>query len=331
MPQQIEYEDEVISAVRHFARSINVSRKVVADMSLLVNATTCLPLRNLDRWERLLRWEFYEALEATTPPRWKFWEQPTPFLTWIDLCSGDGYKREKTLRALTGSAPNSFFFALAVRRLNDWVPQVREAARLKLTEIARNSDPEHIADVLCVTLPHWNSWGRMEDIDKETIVNITSIERVTLSLKTRILAATTGPMTSVLEQAGRTKTIDRYLYEIAENAIQPTVRAKAYRCLLEKKMVWSTGRKWKWIDKQYCKGRFEPILCERTLSVTSPFTETLKLALKDRSPIVRRVAGEMLVKEYKSIGAESIKLAELLASDSSPSVAEWGRYAIDRL
>ena len=55
------------------------------------------------------------------------------------------------------------------------------------------------------------------------------------------------------------------------------------------------------------------------------------MAIKDRSPIVRRVAGEMLVREFKSIGAESIKLAELLASDSSPSVAEWGRYAIDRL
>ena len=47
--------------------------------------------------------------------------------------------------------------------------------------------------------------------------------------------------------------------------------------------------------------------------------------------MVRRVAGEMLIRELKLIGAESIKLAELLASDSSPSVAERGRFALDRL
>ena len=137
MPQQMEYEDEVLSAVRQFAHSINSDRKVVADMSLLVDATSHLLLTNLDTWERLLRWEFSRALETSTPAKWKLWEQPTPFLTWIDLCSGDGFKREKTLRTLSGAAPNSFFFAVAVRRLNDWVPQVREAAREKLSEIAK--------------------------------------------------------------------------------------------------------------------------------------------------------------------------------------------------
>lgn len=96
-------------------------------------------------------------------------------------------------------------------------------------------------------------------------------------------------------------------------------------------MVWIDGRKWKWTDKQYCKGRLEPILRERTVSVESPFLETLKLAVIDRSPIVRRVAGETLIRELKLIGAESIKLAELLTSDVSPSVAERGRFALDRL
>jgi len=331
MPQKREHEDEVLSAVRQFARSVNVSRKVVADMSLLVDVTSRLSLKNLDVWERIIRWEFLNSLEVSKSPKWKVWAQPTPFLTWIDLCSGDGFKREKTLRSLSGAAPNSFFFAIAVRRLNDWVPQVREAARDKLLEIAKNSDPENVVDVLCATLPHWNSWGRMDDKDKQILLDITSIENVVLTLKSRFISSTSGPMSSILAQAGRTDKLDRYLNEIAKNAIQPSVRAKTYRCLLERKMTWFAGRKWTWTDKQYCKGRLEPILCERNLSVESPFIETLNLAARDRSPMVRRVAGEMLIRELKSIGAESIKIAELLASDPSSTVAERGRFVLDRL
>lgn len=63
----------------------------------------------------------------------------------------------------------------------------------------------------------------------------------------------------------------------------------------------------------------------------SPFIETLKKAVNDRSPIVRRVAGDMLIREIETIGAETIELAELLSSDPSPSVAERGKYALGRI
>ncbi|WP_026601347.1 hypothetical protein [Methylomonas sp. 11b] len=331
MPYQQEHEAEVLSAVKQFAQSVNSGRKVVADMSMLVAATSNLSLANLDFWERLIRWEFSRELKNTIPSKWKFWTQPTPFLTWIDLCSEDGFKRQKTLRTLSGAAPNGFFFAIAVRRLNDWVPQVREAAREKLPIVAKHTDPELVVDVLCATLPHWNSWGRMEDKDKQVLIEITCIEKIGLALKSRILSTTSGPMTSVLSQVGRAETLDRYLDEIARKAIQPSVRAKSYRCLLEGKMAWFAGRKWEWTDKRYCKGHFKPIIRERNVLVTSPSLEILISAATDRSPIVRRVAGEMLIRELAKIGTESLKLAHLLASDKSPSVAERGKFALKRL
>jgi len=271
LPYQKEHEAEVISAVRKFAQSFNSRSKVVADMSTLVEATSQLSLTNLEYWERLIRWEFSKEIKSSMPPKWKFWAQSTPFLTWIDLCSANGFKREKTLRTLYGAAPNSFFFALAVRRLNDWVNQVREAARNALPIIAKSTNPEIVVDVLCATFPHWNSWGRMDDKDKQVLLEITAIEEVGYPLKTRILSATSGPMTSILSQAGRTEILDSYLEEFAIKAIQPSVRAKSYRCLLEGKMVWFAGRKWVWTDKRYCVGHFEPILCERKLLVTSHF------------------------------------------------------------
>lgn len=331
MSYQQEHKAEVLSAVRRFAQSVNSGRKIVADMSMLVDATSNLSLTNLDFWERLIRWEFSRELKVSMPAKWKFWVRTTPFLTWIDLCSEDGFKRERTLRSLSGAAPNRFFFALAVRRLNDWVSQVREAAREKLPSIAKDTDPEYVVDVLCSAFPHWNSWGRIREKDRQVLVEIASMEKVSYSLKSRILSAVSGPMTLVLSQAGRSESVDRYLGEIARKAIQPSVRAKAYRCLLEGKMVWVAGRKWRWTDVRYCKGKFEPILCDRTIFDTTPFLETLKSAAMDSSPIVRRVAGEMLIRMPEKAGAESARLAERLASDSSPSVAERGRFALSKL
>lgn len=103
--------------------------------------------------------------------------------------------------------------------------------------IVKNSDPEHVVDVLCVTLPYWTSWGRLEDLDRQLLIKITSIEKVALCLKSRIILDRSGPMARILAQAGRTKSSDIYINEIAKNAAQPSVRAKAYRCLLEKKVV----------------------------------------------------------------------------------------------
>ncbi len=300
-------------------------------MSSLVDATSRVSLSQLGTWERLIRWEYHKALAASTPSKWKLWARPAPFPTWIDLCSGDGIKREKSLRTLTGGAPNSFFFALAIRRLNDWVPQVRKAARETLPLMAKQSDPKHVVDVLCVTLPHWNNWGRLKEADKQVLLEIVSLKEVAHALKSRIISAASGPMTSILTQAGRTEALDRYISEIAQEAIQPAVRAKAYQSLLEGKMVWFEGRKWEWTDIRYCEERLKPILSERSLSVTVPFLETLKSAAIDRSPMVRRVAGDVLIQRLSTIGIESVQLAELLASDSSPSVAERGKFALKKL
>lgn len=331
MVQHREHEKEVVEAVDYFANTITSGGKIVADMSSLVTATSKIRLSNLDEWERLIRWQFDEALRKNWLPRLKFGVDSAPFITWIDLCSGDGFKREKALRALSGGAPNSFFFALAVRRLNDWVPQVRKAACDKLYIIAEASSPEIIVDVLCATLPNWNSWGRLGVSEKQVILNILSLPNIAKSLKNRFISATSGPMTSILAQVGRTSALDSELIEIAESAIQPSVRAMAYRCQFEGKMVWVEGRKWVWTDKVYCKGRLMPQLGERKISVVKPFIENLYQSAIDSSPIVRRVAGEWLIREYSNLGEQAFMLAELLAADPSPSVAERGKFALERL
>ena len=331
MSLQREIEDHVLSAVNQYASSLNTGKKTVADMSALVDATSHLPLSNLDDWERLIRWQLRQASANSKSAEWKFWEQPSKFLTWIDLCSGDGFKRERTLRTLSGVAPNRFFFAMAVRRLNDWVPQVRSAARERLPSIAIASNAEDIVDVLCAVFPHWTSWGRMENEGKQILLEMVAIEAVTHSLKSRLVSTTAGPLASVLIQAGQTPVLDAYLQEIASKAIQPSVRAKAYTFLLNGRVTWLAGRKWEWTDIRYCKGHFKPTFCDRPISIKSPLEETLRAASLDRSAIVRRIAGDVLIRESGTIGAVAHQLAAVLASDTRPSVAERGSFAIKKL
>lgn len=323
-------EEQIISALKAFAGSINSGGKVVADISPLVEVTSRLLLSNLDYWERLIRSEFSSPLKSSIQPKWKIWSRPSQILTWLDLVSWDGYKREKTLRTITGAAPNSFFFALALRRLNDWVPQVREAARERLSLIVEASNPVHIVDALCVTLSYWDSWGRIGKLEKQALLDILSSKEIGNSLKSKLISSTDGPMASLFSQVGRTPVLDEYVGEIAESAIQPSVRAKAYRSQFEGKMVWIEGRKWEWTDIRYCEGRLNPVVSERKLTITTPFLEVMRKASVDRSSIVRRIAAEFLIREFNILGEESVKLAKLFASDKSLAVSERGKFALKR-
>jgi hypothetical protein len=324
-------KDKVISAVREFASSMNSGSKVVADMSALIDVTSELPLASFDYWERLIRSEFSLALRNSTPPKRKFWAKPYDLLTWLDLISWDGYRREKTLRTLSGAAPNTFFFSLAVRRLNDWVPQVRAAAREKLPEIAKSTNPKHAVEALCITLSNWNSWGRIEEADKNVLLQIICEEEIAELFRYKLISSTSGPMPSLFSQLGRTPILDGKLEEIADLAIQPSVRAKAYRSLFEGRIAWIEGRKWEWTDIRYCEGRLKAVVSERKLNVQTPLFDLLRSSAEDRSSIVRRVSAEFLIRELDVLGDDGRKFAENFASDKSKPVSERGRFAMKKL
>lgn len=332
MPDRPKHEDDVLSAVRQFLHSSAANRALPEATFLLAAATSRLSVTNLEAWERHFRAELW-IIDRTPSPSspWPSGKTATRFVSWLDLCNGDGFMRERTLRTLLGGAPNSFFFALAIRRLNDWVPEVRAAACEHLPLIAKRSDPDQVADALWGTLPHCTSWGRVSEAEMQVLANLIAIEPMARALKSRILATTTGPATSILAQMGRTAVLDQWLSDIARNAIQPSVRASAYRFLLEGRVVWIVGRQWKWTDVRWCRGRFEPIFGERPLSAPMPFVDVLSMASADRSPMIRRVAGELLVRRLESAGRHAAELAKRLASDPFPSVAEHGKFALAKL
>lgn len=331
MQQSQVLEEKIVSAVRRFAEAINLGGKVIPDMTELVEVTSQLPLSGFDYWERIIRSEFSSAKRESRASRWKLWLKPKEVITWLDLISWDGYQREKALRAISGAAPNTFLFSLAVRRLNDWVPQVRKAAREKLLEIARSTDPDYVVEALCVTLSNWNSWGRIENADKEVLLKIICERKIAKSLRNKLISSASGPMSLLFSQLGRTPILDGYIEAIAKSAVQPYLRARAYRSLYEKRIVWVEGRKWEWTDVRHCKGRWRPVVGERKLETDTPLLDVLKQSSEDRSPIVRRVSAEILIRELDSLGSVARGLAERFAADRSRSVSERGCFALKKL
>lgn len=319
-----------LAAVRRLLGVAGSENEPVDEADSRSSETPGPELANLEAQERRLRAELRRVDRRVSGSLWGSW-QAAHYGRWSGVYSGDGFERERTLRSLSGGAPNSLLFAFALRRLNDWVPQVRAAAREHLPRIAERTDREHIVDALWYTLPFWSTWGRSEESDRQALVDIISVEGVALALRSRIVKATAGPAAAVLAQAGRSPALDQWLDEIAEDAVQPAVRAKAYRCLLEGRMVWVSGRKWKWVELKWANGRFEPVLSERPLSIGRPFLEILRMAAADRSAMVRRVAGDLLVRRRDSIGADALTMARQLASDPYPSVAECGRFVLENL
>lgn len=328
MSLQDSLKQDVIAAVKKSLSFNKFYQRISPDISSFITATSTLPLKKIDDWERLIRWEIDVSLQPTRIRRIPFNGCLMGSLSWLDVCNADGFKRERALRTLRGGAPNRFLFALVVRRLNDWVPQVRSAAREVLPLIAELTDPEIIVDVLFITLPYWDSWGRMADAEKSILMKIVSMDNVARAIKRRLILSTSGPVAAIFTQAGRTGALDAFLTEISECSVQPSLRAKAYRCQFEHKFVWVEGTAWQWVDKAYGKRRRIPVLKERMINTTRPFIENLQMASVDRSPMVRRIAGEMLIKELDSLGEDAVKLAKILAADSSSSVAERGMYAL---
>ena len=324
-------QQELIESIKKSLTFDVLYQRIRPDISKFIAVTAKLSLKRLDDWERLIRGEIILSLRNDRSKPGNLASHQVGSLRWMDICNADGFKRERALKTLSGGAPNSFLLALVVRKLNDWVPQVRAAARDILPLIAEASDPEIIVDVLFITLPYWDSWGRMEDIEKEVLMKIVLMEKVADSLKQRLLTSSSGPVAAIFSQVGRTTALDDFLSEFSEKSVQPSLRAKAYRCQFESKFVWAEGFTWQWVDKVYGIKRHIPALNERIISTTRPFIDNLRMATTDRSPMVRRIAGEMLIKELDNIGDEAFELATILASDQSPSVAERGKYALNDL
>lgn len=264
------------------------------DITELIDVTNQLPLKHLGQWELILRHIFRQEYRID---KYRYYG------TWFEMVSDDGYSRSQLLRDISGSAPNRFFFALALRRLNDWVPQVRQEAQQALLRLAEQTPVPWIADALAYILVLMPSWTRIEASQRDTILEIASQPAVFDALLKKVMYQSTGPMPKLLAQLSQLSQLEGYLVPIAYYGVQPALRAQAYRWLLSGLSCYQTyGSK----EKRCVTQRLEGAVDRARL---------LAYAKNDESVLVRRVANEMSVRYLDEFNHRALSCHHLILSE----------------
>jgi len=285
----------------------------------------------------------YEIRDAT---RMNWWTAPRPFLVqpfthrqtpamlmakepgfaWLFLFHGDGRVRQAALDHLESPPTSPFALAALAWRLNDWAVEVRAAARAAAERLLPATSPEVIAAVAIDLLDrefHWSRWT-----DEMAPLNMAfSRPDVAAALAKIFLRSPNGPLANRLRYVMRYPAYEIWLPSLAQDAVQPGVRATALKYLITKRVSWPTGFEWKWIDKAYGERRRVMALGSRPIEPAQSPEQLIVQGLHDSSPVVRRVAADALI-EHRGRMSGVGELIIRLASDRNPSLRERADYMI---
>ncbi|GEM_PF-6464651 len=301
--------------------------KALDSLILFLNT---LPLSRFSLWKtRMCPWCTAEPMYG-----WNICRDPDAALgsvTLLDIFSHNGYRREEALHNINTAVPNSFLFSQLLTMLNDWVPQVRLAACQAIKRVMHITSPAIMTESLCEILYRWTSWQRMEKQEHLVIEALLSLPKLAEPMRQKIIRSSSGPIPSLLAQIGRTSLLDCSLFEVATTAIQPSVRAKAYRFLFEKRMFWISGREHKWVHRGLSEQHARVDTQERHIEVEFSFETLLEQASKDKSSKVRRVAIEYLIKNDTLMKDKIKHYALIFAQDKAHTVSERGQFLLRKL
>lgn len=315
---------DVSAALRRIADRYTYGRIDEADVTLVVNALAVLHADDVADIGALVAREA-ALYHRQTAPRWIWPRPPTeesflqrvPHLRYLFLFHYDGHLRQAALEGIDGPLPGPFFLAAVVYRLNDWVEQVRDAARHCATRVFPTAEPTMVAAIggLLARGIAWQRWGR----NAAMLQDLFSRPEVTGALMENLRHARTGTTTAILYAALRNPAFDPHLPALARDAFLPSVRALASRCLMSGTARWPIGRQRQWVDKSMGRYRTVPAFGERSLSIPCDRDNFLRDALQDRSAMVRKSAALELSNRCSQM-PDARTLAKHLATDPSRSV-----------
>jgi hypothetical protein len=237
---------------------------------------------------------------------------------WLFLFHPSGYVREAALDYINDPPTSPFFFSALAWRLNDWVRPVRQAAERCAERVLRRTAADVAANAAIFLLDRHVVWGRWTN-EAEALDRVFEREDVMAGLASQLTQRSTGPLANCLRHALRYPAMDEHLPHLASDAIQPSVRALAYRCLISGKATWTTGYAWTWIDKVYGVRRRVPKFETRDIQRSHPVADLVRAAVRDKSAFVRVVAADALIAARSSLPDEEALIASL-AKDRSSAV-----------
>jgi hypothetical protein len=240
----------------------------------------------------------------------------TPDYAWLFLFYPSGHVREAALDTIKDPPTSVFFSAALAWRLNDWAEPVRRAAKRCADRILQLTAADVAAGVALYLLDRHLVWGRWND-EAKVFDDMFEREEVMAGLAAQFKQRATGPMASCLRLALRYESFDEHLPGLAAAAIQPSVRALAYRSLISGKAVWPTGYEWMWIDKVYGIRRRVPKLETREIQRSVPVSAIAAEAIRDKSVLVRRIAADALMSVRAHVPVDDALIACLEQDQSA--------------
>ncbi len=241
-----------------------------------------------------------------------------PNYAWIFLFHPSGHVREAALDSLQRPPESAFFLAAVAWRLNDWAEPVRRAAARYVQRVQRQIVPEVAASSAPYLLDRRHSWGRWSR-EADLLDDVFGRPDVLPIIAGFLQRTANGSLAKYLRLLARNPAIDQYLPALAASAIQPQVRAIAYRSLLTGNVTWFAGYEWQWIDKVYGIRKRVPKLDHRPLQDIALPPDLFWQAARDASVIVRRAATDALIASRAAVPDEDRLIAHF-EQDKNPSV-----------
>ncbi len=263
--------------------------------------------------------------EWPSPPEQALLKQNNDF-AWLFLFHPSGHVRQAALDCLNSPPTSPFFFSALAWRLNDRVHPVRQAAERCAERVLHRTASDVAASAALYLLDRHLAWGRWSNKSK-ALDKTFEREDVMADLALNLVQRSAGPLANCLRHALRYSAMDRHLPHLASAAIQPSVRAVAYRCLISGKATWTVGFEWAWIDKVYGLRRRVPKLETREIQRTGSVADLIKVAIRDKSNAVRIVAADAVISARSQL-PDADELIARLANDKSPAVRERADFML---
>ncbi len=249
---------DVVAALETFA-----PREVRTLSALIRNEIDLVMWNNGERW-------FADKQSAVETVERAVGRQPGA--AYLFTTAGSGYAREAAVRSIV-SVPGPVCLALLLLRLNDWVPQVRQASEMKLDAFIDGLPTSAIAHCAEFLLLDFDKFHRTSDRGKGLVVILLNRPDVKQILQRQITSDDSTKSASLLKAAMRTGLLDESLETLALTAASWSVRMIAMRALLE-----GGSRRWE-------AGK----IGFRRIPFDGSKEKLARAALKDSSPKVKRV------------------------------------------
>jgi hypothetical protein len=236
-----------------------------------------------------------------------------------------GHVRQRALETLRTPPQTPFLLTALMLRMNDWVRQVRVAARFSAERLLPQTSPEVVAAAAPYLLDRWSKWGRWEAEGIAVLDAALQRPDVVAALVQRFRSKAPGSLATPLRHALRGPSLDPYLYELAHKAAHPSVRVVALRALINNRTTWPAGLRREWVDKTYGLSRLAVVLESRAVAHDYPTAPLIRAALKDRSAAVRRVAADAVI-EQRALLPDVDDLVDAMTVDPTPAIRDRGDF-----